>query len=68
LEEAVSGLYGPLGEVMGLTTVELWDGSLFTGQWIRHDGHGVLFRRAAPQHDLAFVPWHSIKVMNGGVS
>lgn len=46
-------------------TIELWDGSILVGKLVQQAPPGVTVQRSAPQHEFSFVPWHSIKVMNG---
>lgn len=51
------------GEVVVL---ELWDGSVFPGIFLLSDDDGIMVERTAEHIDNTFVPWHSVKLVNGG--
>jgi len=53
------------GDMFATVTMELWDGTFLSGEWEGHDSLGVTVKRTSVQHDYSFVPWHSIKIMNG---
>lgn len=47
-------------------TIELWDGTVFPGLFLLMDDDGIMVERTAEHVDCTFVPWHSIKLINGG--
>lgn len=49
-------------------TIELWDGTVFPGTFMLNDDDGIMVERTADHVAVTFVPWQSIKLVNGGKS